>query len=43
MEYLMALLVTVLGNLITYFITRTIEEKEAPHRKKHSPKHMRKG
>lgn len=41
MEYLIALLVTVLGNLITYFIQRAIEEKEA-HRRD-SPKHMRKG
>lgn len=42
MEYLMALLVTVLGNLITYFVTKAVEERESP-RKKHSPKHMREG
>lgn len=41
MEYLLTLLVTVLGNLITYFITRTIEERRA--RRKDSPKHMRQG
>ena len=41
LEYLLTLLVTVLGNLITYFITRTIEERRA--RRKDSPKHMRQG
>ena len=41
LEYLLTLLVTVLGNLITYFITRTIEERRA--RRKGTPKHMRQG
>ena len=40
-EFAVALLATVLGNVVSHFIIRAIERRVAP--RKDSPKNMRKG